>query len=67
MHTHPTPMDIKYHIAAALIDACQKWEAETGQTFPYVAAAQAVDSGISAAIAEHEAMKARLHNTRAAA
>ena len=67
MHTHPTPADIKHHVRAALIDACQKWEAETGQTFPYVAAAQAVDAGVSAAIAEHEAIKARLHNRRDAA
>lgn len=66
MHVHPTPAEIKYQIKAALYAACQQWEAETGKVFPYIAASRAVDAGISAAIAEHEAMKARLLKVRAA-
>lgn len=66
MNAHPTPMDSKFHVLAALMNASQRWEAETGQTFPYIAAADAVNEGFSNSIAEREAMKARLHNTRAA-
>ena len=67
MNEHPTPADIRYHVNAALFDACNAWEAETGETFPYVAAVRAVKAGISAAIAEHEAFLARMHNGRDAA
>ena len=66
MHTHPTPLDIRYHAAVAMREAAEAWEAETGRPFPLHVALRGMNAGVSAAIAEHEAVKARLHNTRAA-
>ena len=67
MLIHPTPAEIRLHAASAIRAAAAAWEAETGKLFPTYLAIRAMNEGVSAAIAEHEAMKARLHNARDAA
>ena len=67
MLIHPTPAEIRLHVASAIRAAADAWEAETGKLFPTYIALRGLDEGIRNANAEHEAMKARLHNGRDAA
>lgn len=66
MHTHPTPNEMRYYATLAMREVAEAWEAETGKLFPVTVALRGMNDGVDTAIAEHEAMKARLHNTRAA-
>lgn len=66
MHTHPTPNEMRYYATLAIREVAEAWEAETGKLFPVTTALRGMNLGLDNCIAEHEAMKARLHNSRAA-
>ena len=63
MLVHPTPLEIKTAIRAAMSKKAAEWEAKTGAMFPYAHAISAVEEGISASVQDHINAITRQHNT----
>ena len=63
MLVHPTPLEIKTAIRAAMSKKAAEWDAKTSALFPYAHAISAVEEGIDAAVKEHADAIARQHNT----
>lgn len=50
---YPTPEHVLHCVETAIFRAAAEWEAQTGQTFPSVAAIHAAQKGVAQAVIEH--------------